>query len=447
MGVRRKARMVRTRRRRSVVKRRNGFNGLRVHSRIARAPIITTKVLQNRGRDITVIKHREYLDQVLCPQAAYSYVLQPTNTSMFTWLPKVAQCFEMYRLVKMIVNYESTTGTESSGAVHMGFDYDVLDDTVPDEHELSQFTTWLRTGLWKSAAMPLVPALANRVPWHYTASHGYPAVSDRKMYDVGRLWVMGSGTGDAIAAGELYVEYEFQFCSPTIEVVPLTKVTYPVTPANNTDHYEIAAAAPVVANIVGQKLMEYVGRSLETFPVSPVATATKYVDVFKALHGFVGEALAEGGVPLSAVHRAQHVGLPFVESSSGPGHAWALMTDENGDKDMATQKWRAPPINFGNSASDQVAGMLGIGSVHLQPGKYYAFPWKNDSTGPETGWSTPVDIVRNLTYFFSASLPHLFDAVGLANQIVLSPACSSSEFTRIEPDDEDEECVVVRRKR
>lgn len=445
-GVRRKARIVRARRLRPALRPRQALNVQRWKSRISRAPIITTKVIQNRGRDITVIKHREYLDQVLCPQAATSYVLQPTSTDTFTWLPKVAQCFEMYRLKKFTFHYESTTGTESSGAVHMGFDYDVLDDTEPDEHALSQFTTWLRTGLWKSASMPLNMALANRVPWHFTATHGYPAVSDQKTYDIGRFWVIGAGTGAAVAAGELYMEYEFEFCSPTVEINPLTEVTYPTTPVNNTDHYELAAVAPTVAAIAGQQLMEYIGRNNVTFTTGAGAT-TKYVDIYRALHGFLGYMIAEGGVPLSAVSRAVHRGTWFNQSETAAG-PYTKMLNDHGEADETTQCWRAPNLNYGNSVSDQTAGMLGIGEVCLRKGLYYLFPWVNTSSGAETAWSTPPDIARNLKYYLTATLPHMFSAISLSKP---DETCSSSSFTRLVPEpesdeEEDPKLVVKRRK-
>lgn len=408
--------------------------------------------MTNRGRNVTTVKHREYLDVVLSPQAAFSYNLQPTNTNFLTWLPKIARNFEMYRVRECEIHYENTASTEQSGAVHMAVDYDVLDDQVPDAHSMSQFTTYVRTGLWKSAKMKLNTTLCNRIPWHYTATHGYPAASDQKLYDFGRLWILTVGSQDpAITAGELYIDYIIDFCSPTVEVQSENTIVMALTPAPSTSYYE-QALTPTVTSVTGQQLLEYVATNAVDIPDGGT-TVNKYAHIFKALHNFAGEICAEGGVPLSAASRAIFNAGLFGVSDTAAGPFRKFWSEK-----IPTEycQWRSPQINYGYSTSDQTASNLAIAPIELLKDKYYVFPWKNASTGSLTAWSTPSGIARNLIYYITERMPFggysgiraSKDQTSSSTDIV--PEKNESSYTRLvadEDDEEDETALKVRRKR
>lgn len=365
----------------------------------------------------------------------------------------------MYRVAKMEFHYENIIGTEAAGAVHMAFDYDVLDDQAPDAQSMSQYTTYVRTGLWKSAKLTVDPRLANRVPWRYTAAHGYPNPSDRKTYDVGLLWVLGVGTAPAVTCGEIYVDYEIEFCSPTVEVVSLNTIMYSTTPSNTTTVYE-QANTPVIVQNQGQQLLEYVGRNnvnIETMS----GPQTKYVDIWKSLHDFVGEIIAEGGAGVSAAARAKFSSDFFQEGDTPTGNFYKFK-DESGIDSM----WRSPMVDHGSSASDLVAGQLAVGALKLLKNKFYAFPWHNQSTGLVTGWSAPADIPAELRYYISERLPHLgYSALALASKLRLRPrsalpkaipspdvTTSSTDVlpsapTQLVGEEAEEEFVAVRKRR
>lgn len=289
--------------------------------------------------------------------------------------------------------------------------------------------------------MVVDPRLANRIPWHYTATHGYPAVSDQKMYDIGRFWVLAIGSGAAVTAGEIYVDYEFEFCSPTVEVESLNTITFDPTPVTATTTFE-QAVNPVVAVNAGQQLLEHVGRNNVSIQ-SAAGAVSKFVDIYKALHNFSGQIIAEGGVPLSAAARADFITDYFQHAVSVLGP----FSQFHDDTDIIAQ-WRAPPVNHGGSASDAVAGQLGIGNLKMVKDHYYAFPWVNQSTGTNTGWSTPLAVGRNLKYYISERMPHLNYADPVSSS---STTTSSSSHEVPAPTilsaDEEEEFVAVRKRR
>lgn len=321
--------------------------------------------VKNQG-GVTRISHHEFLDSVDSPQAMTAYVLQPSDQTTFTWLPAIASRYEQYRLVSMTFRYVPSCAVTTAGTVYLAIDLDVLDNAPSSPEELSQFIVNGSAAPYDPFTITLSGTLANRIPWHYTAHDGYPLVCDKKTYDLGNLYVYVAGAGGA-GVGRVYVDYVFEFTSPTIEIAPITELGVTKKAGNNYGSPYLTSEEVVVNPLQGAALVEDAGQhSLAFERYGGGATTAVNIRLLKMLKDFEGLITWAGdGGPYRSdgstsyepifpnVHTsltASGVRVPELESSWNASHAFST--------------------NEGPVGSAQGGSIL----TRLRKGEYLSFP-------------------------------------------------------------------------
>lgn len=178
----------------------------------------------------TRVRHREFVMDVTVSStpAAFTnttYVIQPSNATLFPWLSSLAQNYQQYKLHGMVMVFKSTTSDYSAagalGKVAMATNYNVRDSAFVNMQELenAEFSVSGKPSL--SRVHPIECAPNNGVPlikWvrdtDYDASGG-----DDRLYDVGKFQFatsgLPSGTANAVI-GELWISYDIEFFKPIV---------------------------------------------------------------------------------------------------------------------------------------------------------------------------------------------------------------------------------------
>lgn len=205
----------------------------------------------------TRVRHREFVMDVTmnATPAAFrntSYVIQPSNATLFPWLSSLAQNYQQYRLHGCVFVFKSTTSDYSAagalGKVAMATNYNVRDSDFINMQELenAEFSVSGKPSL--SRVHPIECAPNNGVPlvkWvrdaQYDASGG-----DDRLYDVGKFQFatsgLPSGTANAVI-GELWISYDIEFFKPIINRQPTAQNLYEPVAVPVFDNYAGGATA------------------------------------------------------------------------------------------------------------------------------------------------------------------------------------------------------------
>jgi hypothetical protein len=171
------------------------------------------------------IAHTDYVCDVLTPGAQFntqSFTINPLNGSFMPWLPNLAQNFEEYEIMGMVMMYKSTSGdavsstNASLGTVIMATQYNVEDPPFPDKLAMEQFQ--FATSTVPSCSM-MHPVECDRqqspVSVLYVASPDSPS-QDPKLSTFGTFTIATVGQQAAANLGELWVAYDIIFRKPRL---------------------------------------------------------------------------------------------------------------------------------------------------------------------------------------------------------------------------------------
>jgi hypothetical protein len=191
----------------------------------------------------TRIKHREFVTDITIGASPgvftnTSYVISPSNASLFPWLSTLAQSYQQYRVHGMVFVFKSTTSDYSAagalGKIAMATNYNVRDSNFATMQELenAEFSVSGKPSL--SRVHPIECAPNNGTPLvKYVRDSQYDASGgDDRFYDVGKFQFATQGLPAATAnstIGELWVTYDIEFYKPIINRLPAAVAYNPVT--------------------------------------------------------------------------------------------------------------------------------------------------------------------------------------------------------------------------
>lgn len=214
----------------------NGGRGRQKGAPIATSRIVTTVHPNVNGRSSTIIRHREYVDQVEMNQIfeAVSYRINPGNINLFPWLSTVACCFETYRFKRLVFDYVPSVPTTEQGNVLMSIDYDCLDAVPTDEASMMENKSAKMGRLYAEMSSAFHPADAGALGQRRyvlgsdssTTGVTYPAHSDARAYNVGYFTIATVGaTGEHSSqqCGTFFVSYEIELFTPQKPEIPTTE--------------------------------------------------------------------------------------------------------------------------------------------------------------------------------------------------------------------------------
>jgi len=166
-----------------------------------------------RGKDNIEISHREYLFDLNGSNLfeAVEHIVTPLSNSLFPWLSKEAVNWQTYKFKKLCFSYEPTVGTDTAGAVMLGYLYD-NDEVIPaTKAEMLNDASTVKTPAWMPDCFEVDIDRVNILGERYVSE--LPGNEDA-FTEAGKLILAASNAASTLFVGEVYVDYIIELALP-----------------------------------------------------------------------------------------------------------------------------------------------------------------------------------------------------------------------------------------
>lgn len=181
------------------------------------------------GRHETVIRHREYIKDIVVPADPTAFSLErfkinAGNSLMFPWLSAVASRYQQYRVNGMVVEFKTMssdiTAGGALGTVVLATNYDAIAYDFRDKIEMenSQYACSAKPSRSQLHAVECDPSVTQSKLLYVRDSGASTATSDDRFYDLGHFQIATQGLPGAAGAvlGELWVSYDISLFKPDL---------------------------------------------------------------------------------------------------------------------------------------------------------------------------------------------------------------------------------------
>ena len=188
-------------------------------------PILPNIMNAKYKEGAVIVRNKEYLADVLSATAFTVNTTIPINPGLvgsFPWLSQMADAFEEYEILGMVVYYNTTSGntttSQSLGEVVLSTEYNSYAPAPANKQQQL-------TQIFAVSTVPSQNAIhaiecdpkQNQVSRFYTRSGTPPTGLPLSLTDLGRTTVSVTGCAAAgVTLGELYVDYEIAFYKPKL---------------------------------------------------------------------------------------------------------------------------------------------------------------------------------------------------------------------------------------
>lgn len=207
-----------------------GFGEYRVRSNVlysgAQVPMIRNR---HKGRNATIIRHREYVCDVISSSTAGAFQVQsfPINPGLaqtFEFLSQIACNYTEYKIEGLLFDFKTTSvdalnSTNTAlGTVYMATQYDSLS---PDFSSKAEMASYEFCTMGKPSQDVIHPVECdphqNPISELYIRTGGQPSNSDLRMYDLGRFQIATVGMqASSVNVGELHCTYQVALYKPRL---------------------------------------------------------------------------------------------------------------------------------------------------------------------------------------------------------------------------------------
>lgn len=171
----------------------------------------------------TRVRHREYVidvDKHTDFTVGVDLSINPGNNTFFKWLSTIARNYELYKFHSLRVLYETDLPTSNAGAVALGVDFDAADLPPQNKQEFMTLAGSVRSPVWMECKIDIKrinPERADKFRFIRLANNQTPPEGTSILdFDLGRFFFAAFAAGANLLCGELYVEYDVEFKTPTI---------------------------------------------------------------------------------------------------------------------------------------------------------------------------------------------------------------------------------------
>lgn len=183
--------------------------------RTVTAPVSRSAVIRNKVSPPVVVSHSEYFDTLASPESLYKYEINPALGASFTWLSRVAQCYEKYRFRSLAFDFIPYVAATTAGTIRMAWDYDAVDAVPATVEIMSNLSSYVSGPLFQQVRLNVQTSLMHTNEWYYTRMDTVTG-TDLKTYDTGAFIIAVDGESKAIA-GDIRVSYTVELYSPNLE--------------------------------------------------------------------------------------------------------------------------------------------------------------------------------------------------------------------------------------
>jgi len=169
------------------------------------------------------ISHTEYVSDVYTSsaQTATSFTVNPQDNTTFGWLSAIATRFEMYKFEGLTLHYKPSCATTTQGYIMLGMDFDAY-DTAPSKNAMMNWRYASKSAAWQPSAVNCAAALS-QVGYKYCETL---QIGDRRVSDLGKLWILSDNSDSTRNAGELFITYTVSFKQPALKIPAALYGTY-----------------------------------------------------------------------------------------------------------------------------------------------------------------------------------------------------------------------------
>jgi len=172
-----------------------------------------------------IVRNKEYLADVV---SATSFTvnttidINPGLSAAFPWLSRVADAFEEYEILGMMIYYNTTSGntttSQALGEVVMSTEYNsYAPDPTNKQQQLAQIFAVSTVPSQNCIHAIECSPRQNQLARFYTRAGAPPAGLSLVSTDLGKVTVSVSGCAAAgVTLGEIYVDYEVAFYKPKL---------------------------------------------------------------------------------------------------------------------------------------------------------------------------------------------------------------------------------------
>jgi hypothetical protein len=291
----------------------------------------------------TVIRHREYIKDVISSGAGFALTtvpINPTNPTTFPWLSNIANNFESYKFNGLVFEFltNSATAVASTntalGTVILATQYNIDDPPFASKLSMEQYEYAVSTVPFESAIHPVECKRDTGVLeylYTYAAGSGDPRFSTFGNFSIATLGQQSSSN-----IGELWVSYDIELCKSRLTPFPslyqFHATLTPTAPAPNlgysTNLDMFTAPTGTLSLGVANNMPLTIGTAANGFPNSLVFSGVEAgVSLIIQLSTFTN---AVAGCVWPAVSGTNMDFINIFPSAGGPGMASGYQIPNNG---------------------------------------------------------------------------------------------------------------------
>lgn len=169
------------------------------------------------GTNQITVSHREMIDTVAGSVGfnVNTIVNLTPSDVCFSWLSRLAENFEEWRLNSLVFTYESSKAATSPGLIYMAPDYDTTDAAPTSGAIMASYQDAVSGNAYCSLRCALRPASLHR--HHKELFTGSPAAgTDPHTYYGGNFFLATEGCADTTIHGRLFAEYSVTLMIPEL---------------------------------------------------------------------------------------------------------------------------------------------------------------------------------------------------------------------------------------
>lgn len=171
----------------------------------------------------TIVRHSELVSAVLGSTAftATPYNINPGCTTSYNWLSSIAASYEKYRFRKLTFHFVPVAATSVSGRLSMSFAFNAVQAVPATSQQMFSIDPNVEGVVWDEYALPIKPD--GKEYYVRTVSTNSTIVAtptlDRRLSEMGVLFIATNYGPNANTIGELFVSYEVELINPSVPTI------------------------------------------------------------------------------------------------------------------------------------------------------------------------------------------------------------------------------------
>nr|QKV51312.1 putative capsid protein [Crucivirus sp.] len=213
----------------SIIRHVTGYGAYKVRSNVlyegAQIPMVRNRSVRNG----TVIRHREYLMDVISSSSAstfniQSFSLNPGQEGTFPWLAQIASNYEEFIIEGCLFEFRSLSGdaltstNTALGSVIMATNYNAANAAFASKAEMESYEYSMSCKPSESMIHPIeCDPRQTPISELYIRPGSVPSGQDVRLYDLGIFQIATTGMqGTSVNLGELWISYQVSLLKPKL---------------------------------------------------------------------------------------------------------------------------------------------------------------------------------------------------------------------------------------